>query len=90
MQVFPTAPSPTVTHLMNLAVLMFEVQFLFFTLLAKPSSSLNSLAPLVEAHRFISLSLSLSIKFKNFYKIESNKGGYRIGGHLELRSGGGL
>lgn len=31
-QVFPTAPSPTVTHLMNLAVLIFSFLFLFVNL----------------------------------------------------------
>lgn len=51
MQVFPTAPSPTVTHLMNLAVLIFELSaasFPSFTFLASKALSLSSSPPLIR------------------------------------------
>lgn len=48
MQVFPTAPSPTVTHLMNLAVLIFALGFLFL----HTSLDLETLPSPVHLHQW--------------------------------------
>lgn len=43
MQVFPTAPSPTVTHLMNLAVLIVVMALVLFLLLPLPGAGADGI-----------------------------------------------